>query len=354
MAILNMFPSGGAIRIKLATIADFYASPQNNSVNLTWSDPADKYTTAGDLAAEWLYTRIIRKEGSQPVGPNDGVLIVESMVRDQYKTTPFVDDNGVENGTTYYYAAYAYNTENVVNDGAFSSAKPVVFRPALSDNTWAEIAEAGSLGRASELWQIGDEKSFTAGDETLTAVILDFDHDTLTSGGKAPITFGIKTPMSQMHAWHSTSMNSVTYYSQAEIRTWLTDTIFPTIEEDLRTVIKNVNKTVSRINESKHAGSATVRDPIWLFGYKEITGSSYPDTRDGTQYPYYATQSNRPSQGFWTTARTMFEWYNGSYYDYYNCGLWIKDRNTANGWTSPNNNQASPSVNRYIVFGFCI
>lgn len=347
MAILNMFPSGGAIRIKLATIADFYASPQNNSVNLTWSDPADKYTTAGDLAAEWLYTRIIRKEGSQPVGPNDGVLIVESMVRDQYKTTPFVDDNGVENGTTYYYAAYAYNTENVVNDGAFSSAKPVVFRPVLSDNSWAEIAEAAQLGRASEVWQIGDEKTFVCGSETLTAVITDFDHDNLPGGGKAPISFGIKAPMGQKHYWHKEGVNGVPIgdldnYSVSVVRDWLVDTVFPTIEEPLRTIIKPATKRVAR----NYAGSInyySVNDPIWLFGAAEI-GFQPNGVSDGTQYPYYATVSNRPSGDVWLSA--LYYYYDSYFGSYSRDPYYLQNRT--------NLSHGAYSAERNIVFGFCI
>lgn len=345
MAILNMFPSGGAIRIKLATIADFYASPQNNSVNLTWSDPADKYTTAGDLAAEWLYTRIIRKEGSQPVGPNDGVLIVESMVRDQYKTTPFVDDNGVENGTTYYYAAYAYNTENVVNDGAFSSAKPVVFRPVLSDNSWAEIAEAAQLGRASELWQIGDEKTFVCGSETLTAVIIDFDHDNLPGGGKAPISFGIKAAMRQTHYWHRGDNGVNSYYmegyNESDVRDWLVDTVFPTIEEPLRTIIKPVTKRVATVYDGS-TRYRSVNDPVWLFGLTEI-GLPYYLFTDGTEYPYYATASNRPSGNVWLTGLAK----SGS----------SSIDNSQDPWYMQNRTKLSDggrTTARNIVFGFCI
>lgn len=108
----------------MTAVSNFQAEAGNGQVSLTWTDPPNEVTTPGQLVpAVWQYTKIIRKQGSQPQNPFDGVLVVQSGVRDQYATTPYVD-TGLQNDVTYYYAAYAYTTQFVPSEGAFASATP--------------------------------------------------------------------------------------------------------------------------------------------------------------------------------------------------------------------------------------
>ena len=150
---INMMPSGSTLKIPLDACTGFSAKAGNAQVTLTWTDPKDKYATpegeqAQDpqqLVSVWEYTQIIRKTGSQPTGPHDGELVVSSSVRDQYATTGFVDD-GLTNDTIYYYAAFAYNTDGVASEGAFTSATPIVGTPLaeLAEGTLIKILENGS------------------------------------------------------------------------------------------------------------------------------------------------------------------------------------------------------------------
>ena len=150
---MNMFPSGSTLQIPLDACTGFSAKAGNAQVTLTWTDPKDKYATpegeqAQDpqqLVSVWEYTQIIRKTGSQPTGPHDGELVVSSSVRDQYATTGFVDD-GLTNDTLYYYAAYAYNTDGVASEGAFTSATPMAGTPLaeLAEGTLIKILENGA------------------------------------------------------------------------------------------------------------------------------------------------------------------------------------------------------------------
>ena len=134
--LLSMFPGTGE-QIPLDAPTGFTGTAGNAKVTLTWTDPKDKYATPegetteeGDqLVSEWDYTRIIRKTGSAPTGPNDGVLVVESSVRDQYASTGYVD-SGLTNGTTYYYGAYAYNKDGVASEGAVTGGLTPIARPA--------------------------------------------------------------------------------------------------------------------------------------------------------------------------------------------------------------------------------
>ena len=150
---MNMFPGGTTLQIPLDAPANFTAEAGNAQVTLTWTDPKDKYATpegdisdTGDqLVSEWDHTVLVRKTGSQPVGPNDGTVVVSSSVRNQYQSTPYTD-TGLTNDTTYYYAVFAYNKDGVASEGAFTSATPIAGTPLsqLAEGTLIKILENGS------------------------------------------------------------------------------------------------------------------------------------------------------------------------------------------------------------------
>ena len=153
MPVMNMFPGGPTLQIPLEACTAFSATAGNAQVELTWTDPLDKYATpegevsdTGDqLVSEWDHTVLVRKTGSQPAGPNDGTVVVSSSVRDQYKTSAYVD-SGLVNDTTYYYGVFAYNKDGVASSGAFVNATPVAgwFLRDLTEGTIIKINENGS------------------------------------------------------------------------------------------------------------------------------------------------------------------------------------------------------------------
>lgn len=150
---INMMPSGSTLQIPLEACTAFSASAGNAKVELTWTDPKDKYATpegdisdTGDqLVSEWDHTVLVRKTGSQPAGPNDGTVVVSSSVRNQYQSTPYTD-TGLTNDTTYYYAVFAYNKDGVASEGAFTSATPIASTPLaeLAEGTIITITESGA------------------------------------------------------------------------------------------------------------------------------------------------------------------------------------------------------------------
>ena len=317
----------------------------NAQATFTWTDPLDKYATpegevAQDpqqLAAAFAYTRVVRKVGSQPTNPHDGDLVTDSAVRNQYQTDGYVD-TGLTNGATYYYALYAYNTDDVYSEPTYSVAiTPIEFRAVLAENTWTEIDSACSKGIASSIWEIGDEKTFTALSRTFTAILLDFDHDDLADrSGKASISFGLKEVLSERAGGYQ--------YPSSHSRSYLLNTVLPTIEPELSDVIVPVIKinkymTYSHPNEYIHTLDSTT-DAIFMFGAREAGYTRFTDdpNLDGTLYPYYSTQSNRAKGKNWAT---RFGYYSSSTYQY----IWyIMDDGRANDAYSSS----------YITFGFCI
>ena len=93
---------------------NFKSSPGEASVFLWWEDPNEPYVTTDSLVVEWSYTRIVRKIGQYPSNENDGSIVTESSVKNQYKDNPYIDNN-LLNDVTYYYAAFTCSTSGVFN-----------------------------------------------------------------------------------------------------------------------------------------------------------------------------------------------------------------------------------------------
>ena len=81
--------------------------------------------------------------------------------------------------------------------------------PDFADASWGEINKYSQKGLAASLWKVGDEKkiALTSG-ETITMVILGFDHDNLTGGGKAGITLGMKNALATAYVMNDSSTNA--------------------------------------------------------------------------------------------------------------------------------------------------
>lgn len=141
---------GGIIPLNPPTA--FVAKGDNAKCLLTWTDPRDKYATpegeqaqdSQQLVSLWDHTVLVRKIGSQPAGPHDGIMVVSSSVRNQYQSTTYIDA-GLINDTIYHYGVFAYNTDGVASEGTFASATPIAgtHLSQLSEGTIIKINENG-------------------------------------------------------------------------------------------------------------------------------------------------------------------------------------------------------------------
>ena len=141
------------LQIPLDSCTSLGLTAGNAQVEITWTDPLDKYATPEGATAQdpqqlvsiWDHTIIVRKVGSPPVGPNDGMVVASSEVRNQYQTTPYID-TGLTNNTTYFYAVYAINQDDVPSEGVYDSAMPRAGTPLseLAEGVIIKINENGS------------------------------------------------------------------------------------------------------------------------------------------------------------------------------------------------------------------
>lgn len=131
-------------KVQLAAPSAFIATPEIGKISLSWTDPEDIVRT-GRTVATWAKTRILRKESAPPNDQNDGVIVLESTVKNQYQNTPY-DDSTVQVGPVYHYGAFSYSEEGVWSEGAFVNATPMAGTPlsALAEGTLIKILENGA------------------------------------------------------------------------------------------------------------------------------------------------------------------------------------------------------------------
>lgn len=213
----------------------------------------------------------------------------------------------------------------------------------LEETDWETIAKIAETGQASEYWNIGDTKTIQLDTgEEITVRIEDFDHDDLTTGGKAPITFGMVDCLKTTRTMGSPGTNKGGWGSST-MRTFVS-TLLGQLPNDLQKVIKSVTKTTSA--GSKSSSLTTTEDTLWLFSYTEMNfyqNTGYSPGGEGTAYPLFMDNGSRVKK------------VNGSAYNW-----WLRSPSVLSaegfcdvysdgspGYNSPNNGYG-------VAVGFCI
>ncbi len=91
------------------------ATAGDRQVGLTWTNPVDP---------DFQGTTIVRKTGSSPTGPSDGIIVYDGSGNSAV-------DSGLTNDTTYYYGAFAHDAVPNYASGAFAQATPSGTAPPL-------------------------------------------------------------------------------------------------------------------------------------------------------------------------------------------------------------------------------
>lgn len=194
---------------------------------------------------------------------------------------------------------FGYDTTNnklKIGDGvtAWNSLPTITTtRFSFGSASWGDIAQIAAAGNAKKFFNVGDEKVVTLSTgEEITLVILGFDHDNLTAGGKAPITIGMKNCLASMYPMNASNTNAGGWNGSA-MRTSTMATLLSQLPSDLRNVIKSVNKLASAGNQSSDI--VTSSDKLFLLSAIELTGNTVapstgaPYNQEGVQYEYYKT-----------------------------------------------------------------
>lgn len=153
---------------------------------------------------------------------------------------------------------------------------------------WGDIARIAAAGEANKYFHVGDEKTITlTTGEEITLVILGFEHDDLTAGGKAPITIGMKNCLATRYSMNGSDTNRGGWDSSV-MRAQTMATLLTQLPSDLQSVIKAVNKKASTGN--RLATITTSSDKLFLLSAQEICEQTQATVKqEGTPYAYYKT-----------------------------------------------------------------
>lgn len=272
--------------------------------------------------------------------------------------------------------------------------------PDFADASWSDINKYSQKGLAKSLWNIGDEKQITLSTgENITMVILGFDHDDLTAGGKAGITLGMKNCLAIAYPMNASATNTGGW-AESAMRTTTMETLYGYLPDEVKAVIKPVDKITGRYDNS--GALETTSDKLFLFSVEEVMGTNKYSVSgqrsfagEGEQYEYFkAAPTPTPTSGtgafsvlegtgcFYTTSTSVASGYTNRfaqakttttnyYYNYNNakaqgdsattsCYWWLRSPYCinsygfcyvdSNGGSSNNNGNGSIGV----AFGFCI
>ena len=174
--------------------------------------------------------------------------------------------------------------------------------------------------------------------------IVGFNHDDLTSGGKAAYTFGMKNLMSELRKMNGSNTNKGGFLSTL-MCSWLNNDIYNIMDETLKTVIKPVNK---RTSVGDGGGSIQTNSMnIFLFSEIEVFGSrKYSEDGEGNQYSGFVNTLNRIKHTNNGTGDVSAWWLRSPVIgeDYNFCAVYIHGENSNYGAITLTG----------VCFGFCV
>lgn len=257
------------------------------SVLIKWKDPED--TKVDNIVlAQWKSTLLVRKIGSVPNSINDGIIILENTIRNQYSDTGYVDTNLIENND-YYYRFFTYSKDNVLGDGSPTlKITARVIDPILENNSWSVISDVSESGQAKNIWNIGDKKSI--GSHTVS--IIGFDHYNKSDGsGKAGITFMFDQVIMNNAPIGIDSVDNE-YWNKCYGRTYYMTQFFNSFPEELQNSIKEVKiKSYTERTYSDSGYTVTSNDRVFIPSPYEM--GLYSSGKDEEKFSIFTNDKSR-------------------------------------------------------------
>ena len=220
------------------------------------------------------------------------------------------------------------------------------YNATFANNTWAEIVEACHTNSVPSSWVVGDYKELKILNETYHVVIIGKNHDTYTSGGKAPLTFQTRALAGYGKMYEATGTNGWTNsYARKNMPNYLSR-----MPSEVQNGIREVNKLTA--SGGPYGSSLnTTAEKIFLLSEVEVTGkATNSHSGEGTQYAYYAAGNSTIK---WTSED--YDWEEDSPYSW-----WLRSPAKQNyyfcvmsEWTSGQSYTAWGINSFYYPLAFC-
>ena len=128
----DLIPIGGGGYSLLSNVENLAVTGQGDQyIKITWADP-DDVVLDGITITEWAGTQIRVKTGNYPAHEKDGVLVLDSKVRDAHKTTDLTI-TGLANDVEHFIMAFPYTDKRVFTVDAANRVKAT---PSEADDVW--------------------------------------------------------------------------------------------------------------------------------------------------------------------------------------------------------------------------
>lgn len=158
--------------------------------------------------------------------------------------------------------------------------------PTITD-TWSEIFAAESDGTYSTKYSVGDTAVAVIDNRPYLMQIVAMDSDVRADGdttinnGKAKISWLMKDLLSATYQKMNDTSTNTNGWAATLMRSWLRDTILPTIDSTIRSNIVEVNKTYY---DKTSSSTKTQVDTVWIPSAKEMTGGTSYYESSGVDY----------------------------------------------------------------------
>ena len=142
-------------------------------------------------------------------------------------------------------------------------------------DSWAQIVAAISDGSYATKYNVGDTKAISINGVDDYMVLIAKDTDVLADGSGNAKTTWLSKGLFATHNMNTQSTNA-NGWAQSGMRTWLRETILPTLDSTIRSGIKEVTKTYY---DKTTSSTLSVSDTVWIPSAREMFGgTSYEDS----------------------------------------------------------------------------
>lgn len=96
---------------QMSDISGLSTAYGNGWVQLRWSDPENN-TLGNATTVQWAGTKVVYSTKGYPETPDDGILVLDSTIKNAYRTS-YLKIDGLTNGVTYYFSFFPYSTDGI-------------------------------------------------------------------------------------------------------------------------------------------------------------------------------------------------------------------------------------------------
>ncbi len=167
----------------------------------------------------------------------------------------------------------------------------------LEYNSWATIQAYIAAGEFANVAAVGDTKTITlTTNEQLTLKVASINDGTGSAGTYYPantVDFISEEVMADSHRFNATTTN-VGGWNSSEMRTYLNETVYPTLPSDLKNIV--INKTHMRTQGDYSTTLVSADDKLWLPTEWEVFGAATYGSETSNYNKHYSIFSNTNSR----------------------------------------------------------